>query len=286
MNNSKQIIVVEQREVAFHGDAIMAVLAEGGEVYVPIRPICEALGVQWAAQRKRINRDAVLQDELINISVSVTDTQGQTQNRAISCLPLKFLNGWLFGINADRVKPNVRDRLIRYQRECYEVLWQAFQKQEVVGAPTIEGINVDELLRTGQDPEAQAYRMALAVANMARQQIILRYQLQEQQQQLDNHDLQLGVHGERLDKIEIALGGDTIRYLSDAQASKLSQAVKVIALELGKRSGRNEFGGVYGELYRRFDITGYKMLPANKFDDAMQFLKDWYESLTNIEVPF
>ncbi len=75
--------------------------------------------------------------------------------------------------------------------------------------------------------------------------------------------------------------GDTARYVSDGQASKLSQAIKVIALELGKRSCRNEFGGVYGELYRRFDITGYKLLPAAKFEDAMQFLKSWYESLTD-----
>ena len=279
MSEGNELTVIEQREVAFQDDKITAVLVEGGEVYVPIRPICDTLGVQWAAQRKRITRDAVLQDELVNVSVSVTDTQGQTQNRVVSCLPLKYLNGWLFGINADRVNPAVRDRLIRYQRDCYEVLWKAFQKQEVTGAPSIEGVNVDELLRTGQDPEAQAYRMALAVANMARQQIILRYQLQEQQQQLDSHDA-------RLDKIEIVLGGDVMRYVSDGQASRLSQAVKTIALELGSRSGRNEFGGVYGELYRRFDVTGYKMLPASKFEEAMQFLKGWYESLTNMEVPF
>ena len=32
----------------------------------------------------------------------------------------------LFGINANRVKPELRDRLITYQRECYQVLSAAF----------------------------------------------------------------------------------------------------------------------------------------------------------------
>ena len=31
------------------------------------------------------------------------------------------------------------------------------------------------------------------------------------------------------------------------QASQISQAVKAVAMELSKQSGRNEYGGVYGE---------------------------------------
>jgi hypothetical protein len=43
--------------------------------------------------------------------------------------------------------------------------------------------------------------------------------------------------------------------VTDDQASQISQAVKAVALALGKQSGRNEFGAVYGELYRKFGIT-------------------------------
>jgi hypothetical protein len=32
-------------------------------------------------------------------------------------LPVNFLNGWLFGIDSNRVKPEIRDRLIAYQTE-------------------------------------------------------------------------------------------------------------------------------------------------------------------------
>ena len=43
------------------------------------------------------------------------------------CLPLDYISGFLFGLNADRVKPELRERVLRYQRECYKVLAEAFQ---------------------------------------------------------------------------------------------------------------------------------------------------------------
>jgi hypothetical protein len=57
-------------------------------------------------------------------------------------------------------------------------------------------------------------------------------------------------------------------------------------MELSKQSGRNEYGGVYGELYRKFSITSYKLLPAAKFQESMSWLTDWYGSITDKDVPF
>lgn len=291
MNEEKSLAVIEQREVVFYDDAIVVAVAEDGTVYVPIRPICDLMGVDRSAQQRRVQRDPVLSQVAQTVPVmsgAVTapdvDSSSRPNTSYMLALPLDYLNGWLFGMNADRVKPEVRDRLIRYQLECYKVLAEAFQQQQVTAAP-IEGIDVDELLRTGQDPEAQAYRMALAIANMARQQLVLRYQIQEQGERLDGYDKQLGAYGQRLDQIEATLG-DPDRHLSAAQASRISQAVKAIALEFSKQTGRNEFGGVYGELYRRFEITGYRELPAAKYEEAMSFLRQWYGSLTDDEVPF
>ena len=42
------------------------------------------------------------------------------------CLRLDMINGWLFGIDAERVKPEVRDRVLDYQRECHRVLFTHF----------------------------------------------------------------------------------------------------------------------------------------------------------------
>ena len=43
---------------------------------------------------------------------------------------------------------------------------------------------------------------------------------------------------------------------------------------------RNEFGGGYGEMYRKFGISGYKMLPARRFEEAERRLVDWHREVT------
>ena len=126
MGEEKGLVPVEQKQVLFYEDEITAVLVqtEGPpQVFVPLRPICEQLGVTWPSQLNRINRDPVLSKKVRG--VFVTNTPGGRQE--MSCLPLDYLNGWLFGINANRVNPDIRDRLIRYQEECYRVLAEAFR---------------------------------------------------------------------------------------------------------------------------------------------------------------
>lgn len=66
---------------------------------------------------------------------------------------------------------------------------------------------------------------------------------------------------------------------------QISQAVKAVAHELGKRTKRNEYGGVYGELYRRYNINSYKILPKSKFEDALNWLNEWLQSMIS-DSPF
>ena len=105
------LAVVEQKEVQFYGDSVVAVRVSQGNVFVPVRPICERLGVTWPSQRNRIMRDAVLAPEVVTLSVFVTNTQGPGgQQRDMLCLPLDYVSGFLFGINADRVNFDCRTR--------------------------------------------------------------------------------------------------------------------------------------------------------------------------------
>ena len=263
------LTVVEQKEVEFYGDTIIAVRAQGGGVYVPLRPICELLGVDWSAQRRRIGRDAVLSDSAMSVAVTTTDITADSRRPRTSemlALPLDYVSGFLFGINADRVKPEIRDRLIRYQRECYRVLAEAFTEGRLTADPSF-----DDLLRA-DSPAAQAYRMAQAMLQLARQQLLLEARLADAGARLDAHDV-------RLEQIESALG-DRGRFITPEQASEISQAVKSIATALHKKSGRNEYGAIYGEFYRKFGIPSYRELPARRFDEAVRFLADWFAEVT------
>ena len=101
--------------------------------------------------------------------------------------------------------------------------------------------------------------------------------LRSQAEALADHEARLeeieSGFGTRLEDIESKLSDDA--HISDAQAAQLSQAVKAVALVLGQQTKRNEFPGVYGELYRRYDCSSYKLLLRKDFDDAMHWLNEW-----------
>ena len=271
---SNELTVVEQREVPFYDDRITAVLTTDGTVYVPIRPICDLLGIAWTAQRLRINRDPILAEFLTPVIVTITGhAHGKTQDVTTLCLPLDYLNGWLFGINANRVKSTVRESLLRYQRECYRVLADAFTRNQI----THQTDESFEALLASDDPTAVAYRHAMAIANIAREQLMLKAQFDSRMRSAEDT---LVDHDNRLDLIEAELGNPD-RFITVSQAEQLSQAVRAVGLVFSQMSGRNEYGGVYGELHRRFSINSYKRLPAAKFEDAMSWLRQWHEELTD-----
>ncbi len=278
MADEKALVPVEQKQVIFNDDEITAVLVQEGnyrEVFVSIRQMCDRLGVSYQGQMRRINDDPVLAKQVKGVNITFTPIAARGGGeQTTNCLPIDYLNGWLFGINANRVKPEVRARLIVYQEKCYKALAEAFRE----GRLTTDS-DLDELLQTSESGAAQAYRMLQALVKLARQQFFMEARIGEQSRRIDMHDQQLAAYAERLEEIEIILG-DPGRHVTPEQASQISQAVKAIAMKLGDRSGRNEYGGVYGELYRRFGITAYKELPASRFDAAMDFLNDWHARLT------
>lgn len=267
---------IDQRTVIFYDDEITAVVVEEDAkqvIYVPIRPICDFLGVAWDPQRRRINRDPVLADVMMSVTVTVTDIDPSSRRPRSSdmlCLPLDYLNGWLFGINAARVKEEIRERLITYQRECYRVLADAFLGPQTAVTPT-------------QATLLQVEQMGLAIAQMAREQLEFDRRLSTTEERLERAARAFGDLTKRVTAVEQRLSpGEAV---TEEQASQISQAVKAVALALGKKSGKNEFGATYGELYRRFGVTSYKLIPARQFDEVMKFLTDWHQSIVG-EEPF
>ncbi len=278
--SEKALQPVEQKTVLFYDDEITAVLVvkdEEEEAYVPIRPICDFLGIDWSSQRRRINRDPVLSESTMSVVITATDIESASrrpQTSTMLCLPLEFLNGWLFGISAQRVKPELRDRVITYQRECYKVLSDAFQQtrqEETAVTPNIAALQ-------------QVKALGQALINLAEEQIEQEIRLSHTEQRLEEAVVVVGDLSKRVEAVESQLG-DTHRKVTPAQATNVSQAVKAVAMALSKASGRNEYGGVYGELYRRYEVPSYRELPANKYEDVMAWLNEWLQSITG-DQPF
>lgn len=107
--------------VEFHGATLYAIIVDGVH-HVALRPICDALGIDWEAQRMRIRRHPVLGETACVTKAVAADGK----EREVMALPLSMLNGWLFGVSVNRVKPELREKLIQYQRECFDVLARHF----------------------------------------------------------------------------------------------------------------------------------------------------------------
>lgn len=97
------------------------------EMYVPIKPICEALGVAFQKQHEKIKSDAILSSV---VTLRVT-TGADGKQYEMLCLPLKFVYGWVFSINPDNVKEQSRENVIKYKRECYNALYEHFHKRYI-----------------------------------------------------------------------------------------------------------------------------------------------------------
>lgn len=106
--------------IKFNETEISAVKIEG-DVFVPLKPICEAIGIDWERQRKTINEHPVLKEVP---SLQAVPSAGGMQE--MLCLPLDFIPGWLFMINANAVNEAAKPMLIAYQRECYKALRDYF----------------------------------------------------------------------------------------------------------------------------------------------------------------
>ena len=252
MTESNALVSIEQKDVEFYDDVLTADRADNGKVYASLRHMCQALGIDVQGQRQRINRHTILDRGLMVCKLHTIQGEREHHVLRVDLVPL-----WLSGIRTKSVNEKVRPKLEKFQEEAATVLWEAFQDGRLTASPSL-----DDLVAAGGDA-AEAYKIAEAILKLARHQLFI-------ESRIDSHEL-------RLEELEAKLSNDA--HVSDAQAAQLSQAVKTVALILGKQTGRNEFGGVYGELYRRYNCSSYKLLPQKDFDNALNWLNEWKANL-------
>jgi hypothetical protein len=88
---------------------------------IVVKDICNSIGLRFASQLIKIKSDDSYDSKLLKVQ-----TNGGIQE--VFTIPLSKLNGWLFSINPNKVKPEVREKLIEYKNECFDVLNNYFNK--------------------------------------------------------------------------------------------------------------------------------------------------------------
>lgn len=80
------------------------------------------LTLDHSNQVKSLKRHKILSSTM----VIMTTVGADTKDREMLCLPLKFVYGWWLNIDVNLVTEDRREIVERYQRECYDVLYDHF----------------------------------------------------------------------------------------------------------------------------------------------------------------
>ncbi|MDH4319886.1 MAG: phage antirepressor N-terminal domain-containing protein [Desulfobulbaceae bacterium] len=103
--------------VPFHGDTIFAV-DHNGEPFAPVRPIIENMGLNWASQYVKLQNN----NDRWGVVIITTPSAGGIQETI--CIPIRKVAGFLATINHKKVRPELREKILSYQNECDDALWQ------------------------------------------------------------------------------------------------------------------------------------------------------------------
>lgn len=106
-------------EVPFYAESVQAV-EDGEAVWVVVKRVSEALGIDHDSQRQK------LASKPWAVTVLITATGPDGKNYESFCVALDSLPMWLATIDANRVKPEARFKLVAYQKECARVLRDHF----------------------------------------------------------------------------------------------------------------------------------------------------------------
>lgn len=121
--------------VPFYGSELY-VVNHNDDPYIPMKPIVEGMGMDWKSQFIKIKQR--FSKGMVEITIP---TAGGIQK--MLCLALRKLAAWLNTISPNKVRPEIRERVIRYQEECDDVLYEYWTKGQVTN-PRKSETNVDD----------------------------------------------------------------------------------------------------------------------------------------------
>ncbi|GCP71465.1 antirepressor [Escherichia coli] len=110
--------------VPFHGTNLFLV-GINNEPYVPMKPVVEGMGMVWAAQFVKLKQRFAK-------GISEIEIPSAGGKQLMTCLAFRKFAAWLSSIQPNKVRPEIREKVIQYQEECDDVLYEYWTKGHVV----------------------------------------------------------------------------------------------------------------------------------------------------------
>jgi len=100
---------------------VLQIIQQDNEKFIPIRSICEQLGIAYQPQIDRLKKDPIM-GSVVTLRVS---TGADGKQYEMVCIPFKYAFMWLSKINAQNVEEEARPGLIAAQTKTYDLLWDS-----------------------------------------------------------------------------------------------------------------------------------------------------------------
>jgi hypothetical protein len=297
------------RQVDFHGDEITVVLVEERgqrQVYVLLRPLCTYMGLSWSSQLQRLREDEVLSEATTSVLLSNTES-GHRQRYTMIALQLEYLPGWIFSFTPKRVRKDLQEKIKRYRKDCYRVLWQAFVRGELfpfdeslvveAAAPTViqahdtRIVALDEQIETLSAVVAlmQEHKAALlaesngstlAVVVAGQQELLTRTDIISSQLDYVVGLLELLVGRQDTTEQKVIKIDERTAHLTPAHAKYVHDMVDRIVGAIDRRApgGTLNYARVYAQVYGRFkryfNVPKYDQVADERFEQVKAWLQE------------
>lgn len=263
MSDSAGPLTPPRRElIDFHGDQLIAVVLEGDGIAIPLRLLCERIGLDTDAQAERLRAHAVLAGGLRVVNVEING-----RIRSVMAIIHTKLPFWLATISPEQVNAETRPKLIQYQTELADILAHLFYGEPATPAP----LAADPAIAALQ----QQFQAALSEMRRAREAII-------DEQRRTNQSV-ADTQQRLMSLTEIVTELRTMLPVSPKQAEYIQRAIKRIAARLHKQRQSSESGyrqtedNLYQLLFGQFKvdmgIPRYDALPIDKYDIAVAWIE-------------
>lgn len=269
---------VEQAEIPFHHQMIVAVRLSDDRICVVLRWVCESLNLQPGGQVRKIERTAATASELVRVRV---ETRGGKQT--MPALTMRGFSPWVLSLNPNEVNSGdgeedqrIRTLITAYQEEAKDVLYEHFLKSRnavALPAPTSANSALVPIMPADPGPEANAAERAAYYEDVAVWALwnAARYNRQWR----TGIEQWVGSVEDRLegDKAMLELVTEIAERIGPEPVTNEQQAsIRALVKRHCEQSGE-DYQLVYWELTQRFHVSKYTDIPKAAYPDVVEWFK-------------
>lgn len=113
--------------IPFYGDTILAMQDPDGKIWVSLKRLCEALGIDYAAQYTKL-RSANYRRWATVVIIPTVAADGKPRDTVM--IDTRTLWGWLFTISPSKIAFELREKLDTYKAEVLDTLEEKFNGKQ------------------------------------------------------------------------------------------------------------------------------------------------------------